>query len=212
MSSSIHYWAIPPESALYKCLQEDAGYNTVMFYLLPYSADLYDFRALGPTEAEEIIEDTLERSQPLLGENPSLKIDAFFAEISKIRVNHPGIEHRRAMLEQCDTAIRCSLIQALEQEYEDATELVKEIMHGDGVLHPDLRQPGRRKQPWEDTIGLISAPLVRRGADILKAIPPSILFPSNQDMDRWYRENYQRWQKAYIAAAENKECLLVRVF
>jgi hypothetical protein len=211
MSTSVHYLAIPPESDLYRCLQEEPACNAIMFHLLPYSHDLYHFFDIGEMEVEETIEDILSRYRSLLGEKPMLKIDAFFAELERTRTNYPGIEHRSAMLEKCDTDIQSRLTKILAKKHEDAASLAQKIVQGDGVLHPDLRQPGQTRQPWEDIIGLVSPPTVQEGAIILEKLKPRDLFPLHQNLDSWYRDNYRRWQKAYIAAAENNEALLIRI-
>lgn len=220
MGSSTHYLAIPTDSSLYTALQTDLAFNTIMIELLPYSGDLYTFfSTIDKEEREDIIDDILIRNQPVLGENPQAKIDAFFAEIDRTRENYPGIEHRIAMLEKCDTDIESRLIAALTKEeslaqkYDNVPELVKKMIRGDGVLHPDLShvdvpQVDRVRKSWEDILGLTSAPIVKQGAAILSLLSPRLLFPTNQDPDTWQRENYIKWRKVYIAAAKNKEALL----
>lgn len=63
--------------------------------------------------------------------------------------------------------------------------------------------------PEEGTLGLVSLPLVQKGARILQEVEPEMLFTRDEDWQKWYMEHFQKWRELYFTAAENKEEILV---
>lgn len=207
MGVCVHYWAIPPKSRLYARLQEDRAFNTLMAYLFPYGCGIYRFSEIEPDEVEEILGDVVERFRTTLGPEPEARrrITEYLDELERTRVEFPGIERRRAMLEKCASEIEERLTQALQPVRTDAAELTRGIMYGDQLLAAHLRQPG------EDILGLVSLPIVQEGAAVLGQLKPEELFPPGENRGEWCRDNYRRWRQAYLGAAEHAEEILVGV-
>ncbi len=213
MGSSVHYLAIPTQSNLYVCLHKDFAFRAILFSLLPYSSDLYQFfdvdSRVDVEEVKETIEDILERYHSLLGSTPKLKVDSFFEELASVRARFPDIEQRTAMLEKCDDRIESHLVRVLAEDYINTSKLVRRLMLGDEIL---FVLPSKEKQSQDffgDVIGIILPSTVQAGAAILTQIKPQDLFLQDEDLDDWDRENYRRWRRTYLAASEKGEALLV---
>jgi hypothetical protein len=207
MGVSVHYWAIPPQSRLYARLQEDRAFNTLMAYLFPYGCGIYRFSEIEREEAEETLDDVVERHRAALGPEPEARrrITEFLAELERTRAEFPGIERRTAMLEKCSSEVEERLTQALQTVRTDAAGFTRKVMFGDKLLAAHLRPPG------EDTLGLVSLPVVREGAAALERLKPEELFPSGEGWGEWHRDNYRWWRQAYLEAAEHAEEILVGV-
>ena len=212
MGVCVHYFAMPPQSDLYKHLEKDIAFNSLMFDLMSYGRLLYRFSDIGPDEAQEIIEDWLERYQSVLGSQPEHTIDMFFSEVEKTRIKYPGIDKRVVMLEKSSFAIEESLSQILEKQQGTPTDLAARIMWGNGYIHPTAgNQSGQVHPVGEDFIGLVLPSIVKEGAKVLTQLDALSLFPDGDGREGWYRENYTSWRSVYLEAAENGESLLVVV-
>ena len=202
----VHYCAIPPQSRLYACLQEDRAFNTLMVHLFPYGCGVYLFSATEP-EGVGILDDMIDRHRLALGPEPEARRRAaeFLAELERTRAEFPGIERRTAMLEKCATEIKGRLAQILGGGQTDAAALVRRIMFGDEEFAPHLGQPEG------DVLGLVSLPVVREAAVALAQLGPEALFPAGGDWGQWCRDNYSEWRQTYLEAAEHGEEILVGV-
>jgi hypothetical protein len=185
MGVCVHYWAIPPNSRLYARLQEDRAFNALMASLFPYGCGVYQFYTIESEEAEEILDDVVERNRAALGSKTEARqrIAEFLAELERTRAQFPGIERRAYMIEKCSSDIEQRLTQAFQKERTDAAELVQKVMFGDKSLAAHLRQPGK------DILGLVSRPIVREAAAALERLKPEELFPPDDGWKEWCQDN-----------------------
>lgn len=203
---SVLYSAIPPKSTLYTYLQQEKAFNTLMVDLFPYGCGIFRFFEIEHDEVEEILEWVIESHQDTLGSEPEARcwINEFQFELERTRNLYPGIEDRTALLEKSANEIEKRLVQELtKRQGEDATSVVSQLMFGDQTLASHL------VTPEEETLGLVSLPLVQEGARILQQVEPETLFTRDEGWQEWYMEHFQEWRELYFAAAENQEEILV---
>jgi hypothetical protein len=84
MGVSVHYWAVPPASTLFRRLQSEKAFATLMAALFPYGCGIfYFFDEIDPEENEEILEWVIESRREALGPEPEARrwIDAFRQEL-----------------------------------------------------------------------------------------------------------------------------------
>jgi hypothetical protein len=71
MGVSLHYWALPPSSGLFKRLQTDRAFLTLMGSLFCYGGGVFHFfDGLSATEREDILQDLMDRHQSSLALSP----------------------------------------------------------------------------------------------------------------------------------------------
>lgn len=164
---------------------------------------------ISAEEVREIVEDIFEGGPSLLGKTPKLKVASFFKDLASARTLSPGIEQRTAMLEKCDHRIRSHLERALMTDYLNTAKLVHRIIIGDKIIGLDPSKEQLQDFAMGGVIGIILPSTVQKGAEILAQIEPIYLFPQDNDSDDWNRDNYERWRRTYLAAADHGEALLV---
>ncbi len=204
MGVSILYQAIPTRSALYSALQEDRAFNALLVALFPYGCGVFHLLASDREQAEGVFDDAIDRHANVLGPDPEARrrVAEFCAAVERTRVEFPGIEHRTASLEKCSQDVEARLARRLSKARRRPAELVRKLVFGDSLLAPRLRPEG------EDILGVVTRPMVRRGAAVLKPLPPYRLF-SRDGWGGWCRDNYRRWRRLYLEVAERSEVLLV---
>lgn len=208
MGVSVLYSAIPPKSTLYKRLQQEKAFNTLMVDLFPYGGGIFRFFEIEHDEVEEILEWMVESHQDTLGSESEARhwINEFQSELERTRNLYPGIEDRTALLEKSSNEIQKRLVQELNRRQgEDASEVVNRLMFGDQTLASHL------VTPEEGALGLVSLPLVQEGARILQEVEPEMIFARDEGWQEWYLAHFQEWRELYLAAAENHEEILVQV-
>ena len=99
MGVSLHYWAVPPSSGLFKRLQSDRAFVTLMRSLFCYGGGIFFFlrrhrrRQSARTFSKEVISAQEKRS---LGLSPSLATDRGVPPgtgVDPTGLAHPGVEH-----------------------------------------------------------------------------------------------------------------------
>jgi len=221
MGVSVHYWAVPPSSALFQRLERDKAFVTLMAALFPYGNGVFFFfNGLEADEREEILEDVIARAQKRLGPEPNARrlIEEFRQELERTRLEYPGVEHRCGSLEKTSHLVEERLREALKPIRSDAEKFVGKLLFGDRTLGaPDeeyieaLQQKGDYKalgEEMENTVGLVSAPLVQEGAQVLSGLEEEHLF-INDCVGPFL--SFQRWRRLYQDAAAGGEALLVGV-
>jgi hypothetical protein len=206
MGVSIRYQGVPPRSHFYRRLLEDAAFNTLLAALFPYGSGVFELLASEPDEVDEILAEAITNYSATLGPEVEAeqRVADFRAELERTRREHPRIESATASLEKCSAEVEERLAQALGKSRRRASDWVRKLVCGDGLLAPHLRPDG------EDILGIVSLPLVREGARALKALPPSAVF-GRDDWEGWCRDNYRRWRWLYLRAAKRSEILLVGI-
>lgn len=204
---SVLYNAIPPQSTLYKRLQQEKAFNTLMVYLFPYGNGVFRFFEIEHNEVEEILEWMIESRQDTLGSESEARywINEFQSELERTRNLYPGIEDRAALLEKSADEIEKRLVQELSRRQgKDATELVKRLMFGDQTFTPHFVTPIEY-----ESLELVSLPLVQEGAIILREVEPEMLFIRDEGWQEWCMEQYEWLRELYLEAAENQEEILI---
>ena len=181
MGVRIIYWAIPPQSGLYRSLQEDVALNTLMSFLISYGRELYQPSVSSMSDMQESIASLLEYNPSALGSKPAQSVNSFFSILEKTCADYPSIEKRVVALEKCSLAIETNLQQALEK-----------------------KRPGT-------ALGLISPSIVKEGASVMAQWSSQQLFPNVSSQDSWHQDQYQRWQRVYLAAAGREEAFILGV-
>ncbi|MGB8868050.1 MAG: hypothetical protein ACLPJW_04660 [Rhodomicrobium sp.] len=206
MSVSIHVWALPPASALFRRLEHDKAFVTLMAALFPYGRGVFVF--FNETEAgerESILERVIEDRRSRLGHEPRHLIEEFREELERTRLTYPGVEHRGCSLEYTCFLIEKQLSEALKPAGSGAEKLVRNLIYGDLVLGKSgANDIESIMQDHGNTVGLVSPALVQEGAQILCAPGAEMLFASV-----WQLEDFQNWRRLYQAAAAEDEALLV---
>jgi hypothetical protein len=203
---SVLYQAIPARCYLFARLQRDKAFNALLAALFPYGSGLFHLLACDPDEADEIIEEAIERHEAVLGSEPKARrrVEEFLEAVERTREEFPGIEDRTASLEKCSFDVEARLTRRLSMVVKDSPEFVRKLICGDQMLAPRLRPEG------EDILGVVTRPLIRRAAGLLKPLPPHRLFGPD-GWEGWCRNEYRRWRRLYLEAAERSEILLVGV-
>ncbi len=221
MGVSIHYWAVPPSSALFKRLERDKAFVALMAALFPYGNGVFFFFGeLEADERDEILESMIQHSRSRLGPEPEARrlIEEFRLELERTRLDYPGVELREGSLEKTFVLVEERLKEALKPVRSDAEEFVSKLIHGDGRLggpgKDDIERMMREEdyvtlsQEMENSVGVISAPLVQEGAQVLNGLDALHLFYN----DRVYEfDSFQRWHRLYQETAAAGEVLLVGV-
>ncbi|MEH1934301.1 MAG: hypothetical protein V7L14_11385 [Nostoc sp.] len=203
MGVSVLYSAIPAFSTLYTRLQREKALSILVVYLFPYGCGIFRFFEIEPEEINEILEDVIETHQETFGSE--LEADRVIAELrSELRLTrqaYPGIEDRRASLEESSFEINERLSQELSRrKVANADKIVGKLMLGDQTLAPTLLST-------KESLGLISRELVSEGASIFRQIDPETLFARNE----WCFDDFKRWRDLYLSADDKNEEILVRV-
>jgi hypothetical protein len=216
MGLSVHYWAVPPSSALFNRLQNDKAFVTLMAVLFCYGGGaFFFFDDLDSTEREKILESVIDTRQRKLGRGPKARrlIEEFRLELERTRLAYPGVEHRKCSLEKTSFVVEERLSEALKLVRRDAMEFVKRLMWGDQSLGRDgaLDLEGdfeNAMMDMEDSLGLVSPALVREGALVLREVDAVNAFFRDRV---WEFESFRRWRRLYQDAAAQGEALLVGV-
>jgi hypothetical protein len=209
MGVSVHYWAVPPSSALFRRLRVEKAFAVLMAYLFPYGRGVfYFFDELDPEEREEVLQEVIDSRAAVLGPEPEARrwIDEFRRELERTRLEFPGVERRRTSLEKTSRLVEERLSRQVKRVREDdAAEFVRRLMFGDGELGRDLGLG------YDDVLGLISAPLVREGAELLDGLVAEALFARDGGWEEYHLDSYQHWRQLFQEAAAVEDVLLVGV-
>lgn len=209
MGVSVHYWAVPPSSTLFRRLQTEKAFAALMGALFPYGCGIfYFFDEIDAEEREEILEDAIESRRDVLGSEAEAKrwINEFRLELEHTRSAYPGVERRTASLEKSSPLIEKRLLPEFNLlRNGDAVEFLRALMFGDQELGRDLGLSD------EDILGLISPRLVREGAELLNGLDAEALFAKNGVREEYYLEDFLHWRQLFREAAEEGELLLVGV-
>ncbi len=202
MGHSLHYQAIPAQSTFYARLQEDRAFVTPFRAFLGYGCGAFQFFEIEADEMEEILEDAFERYREILGPEPEARqrVAEYRAKLARTRAAFPGVEFRTASLEQFSQEVRERLKRELARTRGDAAEFADKLLFGEGRLAPHLGLPEG------DSLSVLSVPVVREGAAVLKRIDPVILFPEN-----WHRENFDYWRQLYLEADGKSEAIVTGI-
>ncbi len=208
MSVSIHFLALPPASTLFRRLEQDKAFVTLMAGLFAYGSGVFFFfDEIAAGERERILERLVEDRRTRLGGEQEARhsIEEFRQELERTRLTYPGVEHRRCSLEYNCFLIEKRLSEALKPAGSGAEKFVRNLIYGDRVLGKSASNDIESiMQDRGNTVGLISPPLVREGAQVLCGPGAEKLFGSV-----WQLENFQDWRQLYQAAAAEGEALLV---
>jgi hypothetical protein len=133
---SLHYWAVPPSSGLFKRLQRDGAFVTLIRSLFPYGRGvLFFFDEIAAPEREDILQEVISGQENVLGPQSEARrlIEEFRLELERTRLAYPGVEHRQCSLEKTSFLVEERLSQALKYVREDATAFVGRLLYGDQV-------------------------------------------------------------------------------
>ncbi len=215
MSVSLHYWAVPPSSALFKRLQTDRAFLTLMGSLFCYGGGVFHFfDGLSAAEREDILQDVIDRHQKFLGPEPMARclIEEFREEVEQTRLSYAGVEQRRCSLEMTGSLIEERVVQALNDGRDDASAFVGKLLHGDqphGALKDrefDIEEFS--SNPAYLCGNFVSPALVKEGAQVLIALDAETLFINETALQL---QSFQRWRSVYLAAAAHDEALCTGV-
>jgi hypothetical protein len=112
---SLHYWAVPPSSGLFKRLQSDRAFVTLMGSLFCYGGGIFFFfDDIAAAEREDILQEVISAQEKVLGPEPEARqlIEEFRLELERTRLAYPGVEHRRCSLEKTSFLVEERLSQA----------------------------------------------------------------------------------------------------
>jgi hypothetical protein len=219
MGVSLHYWAVPPSSGVFKRLQSDKAFLSLMGSLFCYGGGIFSFfDGLSAAEREDIVQDVISRQQKLLGPEPVARrmIEEFRQEVERARISHPGVAQRACSLEKTGFLVQERLSEALRNVRDDASAFVERLLYGDQV-HGALK--GQEVDVEELNIeelaemasdparlcgSFVSPELVKEGAEVLGALDAEALFLND---GVWQLQNFQRWRRAYMQTAVHSEAL-----
>lgn len=156
MGVSLHYWAVPPSSGLFKRLQSDRAFVTLMGSLFCYGGGIFFFfDDIAAAEREDILQEVISAQEKVLGPEPEAwqLIEEFRLELERTRLAHPGVEHRRCSLEMTSFLVEERLSQALKHVREDATTFVGRLLYGDQV-HSALKRGEVNLEEFSNDFGL----------------------------------------------------------
>ncbi len=211
MGVSLHYWAVPPSSGLFKRLQSDRAFVTLMGSLFCYGGGIFFFfDDIAAAEREDILQEVISAQEKVLGPEPEAwqLIEEFRLELERTRLAHPGVEHRRCSLEMTSFLVEERLSQALKHVREDATTFVGRLLYGDQV-HSALKRGEVNLEEFSNDSAFacgnfVSPSLVKEGAQALSALDAKALFISDSV---WQLQSFQRWHSVYGEAAAHGEAL-----
>jgi hypothetical protein len=212
MGTSVYYWAVPPSSALFKRLERDKAFVTLMAALFHRGAGVfYFFDELEDNEREEILQSVIKHRQERLGPKPEARrlIEEFRQELARTRLDYPGVERRRGSLDKISFLVAERLTQALKPGRKYGEKFVDKLIYGDrtlGKTDPDNAQT--MPEDLDNTVGVISAPLVQEGANVLSGLKAEELFGNDLV---WQWENFQEWRRLFQEAAAAGDALLAGV-
>jgi hypothetical protein len=203
MGVSMVYQTIPPQSALFRSVQENAAYHALLAWFYPLGM----FSLITPLDsepAEEMIEETLESCEDLFGPEPQGRkvIDEFRNILEQTRSSYPGIETRQVTLQKSQREIRRRL-PALVQDTEETNKLLDELIYGERKLAPHFAIDGM------DTLWMITSGKAGEGVNALSAITPEMLFPGTGDGEDYCRESFSKWKALLDEASSRTEWILV---
>ncbi len=208
MSVSIHFWAVPPASALFQRLERDRAFAALMAALFPHGQGVYlFFRETEAGERAKILECAIEERACRLGSPPEAReaIEEFRQELERTRLANPGIEHRRCSLEYTSFIVEKQLVEALKHVHASAARFVRGLIYGDRVLGKSGAAGVEAiMEDQRNTVGAVSQALVRDGAQVLCGPEAEGLFGGV-----WQLESFQDWRRLYWEAAARGEALLV---
>jgi hypothetical protein len=219
MGVSLHYWAAPPPSGLFKRLQSDRAFLTLMGSLFCYGGGIFSFfDSLSATDREHVLLDIIHRQQKVLGPQPMARrlIEECREELERARLSHPGVEQRGCSLEKTGFLVQERLSQTLCNVRDDASAFVERLVYGDqahGALkrqepHVEELSIGELAELAGDPASLcanfVSPSLVKEGAEVLSALDADALFINDAV---WQLQGFQRWRRLYMEAAVHDEAL-----
>jgi hypothetical protein len=205
ISVSIYYSAIPPKSEFYQRLQRDKAFAILIVSFFPMGWGTFNAFEMKPLKLNYYLDEIIEENQEVFGDE--LAADWVITELRtalrRTRQAYPGIENRIGALEKCYFEIEQRLIEVLlEQQDENASELVSRLIPGERSLTPHF------EFDVEKTLTLVSTSLVKQGAKMLRKVNSKTAFLSDRDAD-WYRGWFEEWRNLYLAAARRGEEIVV---
>jgi hypothetical protein len=218
MGVSLHYWALPPSSGLFKRLQSDRAFLTLMGSLFCYGGGIFSFfDDLSAAERQDILQDVIHTQQKVLGPEPMARrlIDEFREEVERARLSHPGVERRACSLEKIGFLVQERLSEALRNMRNDASAFVERLLYGDQAHGALKREESDVELSIEELAELATDPgslcanfvspsLVKEGAEVLSALDAEALFINDPV---WQLQRFQRWRRVYMEAALHDEVL-----
>jgi hypothetical protein len=218
MGVSLDYWAVPPSSGLFKRLQGDRAFLTLMGSMFCYGGGIfYFFDDLSAAAREDILQDVIHRQQKSLGPEPMARrlIEDFREEVERTRLSHPGVEQRACSLEMTGFLVQERLSETLRNVRDDASAFVERLLYGDqahGALkreEPDVELSIEEfaelaSDPASLCANFVSPSLVKEGAEVLSALDAEALFIND---GVWQLQSFQRWRRVYMEAAVHDEVL-----
>lgn len=206
MGVSVHYWAVPPASTLFRRLRKEKAFATLMGALFPHGSGIFCFfEEIDPEARDETLEWVIANRRSALGPEPEARrwIAEFRQELERTRAAFPGVERRVAWLEKTSQLIEERLLRELTRiRGVSAAELVRELMFGDQELGRDLGVDDN------DILGLLSAGLVRKGAKVLAGLDAEALFAKDRGWEEYHLDSFEQWRQLFREAAARGEVLL----
>src|SRR5262245_1486605 len=177
-----------------------------MAWLFPYGGGVFRFfNEIDEDEQEEIQEELIDCQKATLGSKREAmrRVEEFRAALERTCIDYLGIVDRAASLEKTADAVEEQLARRLRQARVDgAAAFAHKLIVGDEMLAPHLRPTGG------DILGLVSARMVRDGAQVLRKIDPAALFAK---VGVRVERDFRRWRQLYLDAADAGNVLLVGV-
>ena len=219
MGVSLHYWAVPPSSGLFKRLQSDRAFLTLMGSLFCYGGGIFFFfDCLSAAEREDVLQDVIDRQQEVIGPEPMARrlIEEFREEVERTRLAHPGVEQRACSLEKTGFLVQERLSETLRKVRDDASAFAERLIYGDqahGALKrqaPDVEELSIEElaelasDPASLCANFVSTSLVKEAAEVLSALDAEALFINDAG---WQLQSFQRWRRVYMEAALHDEAL-----
>ena len=140
MGTSVYYWAVPPSSALFKRLERDKAFVTLMAALFHYGAGVfYFFDELEDDEREEILKSVIKHRQERLGPKREARrlIEEFRQELARTRLDYPGVARRRGSLDKTSFLVAERLTHALKPGRKYGEKFVDKLIYGDRTARQD---------------------------------------------------------------------------
>jgi hypothetical protein len=189
------FYAIPPGSSFYRCLESQPSIIEIAEYLFDRGRGIYSFFDIEPDqvdiEIKELIEVFCGREYFPTELSVEKAIAEYRSEIMLTRQNYPGVENRELILSGTSIEIQKRLKpELLRRQIENAEEFLTKIFYGDQMT---------------GAFGAMSRQLVSQGASILPQIDAEALFP----LDSVLLEDFEALRNLYLAVDANNEEILV---
>jgi hypothetical protein len=200
MSTVVYYWAVPPSSELFRRLQNEKTFATLMGRIFRYG--VFNFLLGTPGDEfwargrEDSLQWIIRERRDVLGPEDEARrwIEEFRLALDQTRSAYPGIEHR-----QCELWRAHSLQEQLFRHVRvgDGTDILDDLLWGEQELAPNLTLHD------DDQLGLVSAPMVQKGAQALTRVHMESTFD--------FADDFEDWRQLYSDAAAHDEALLIGI-